>query len=146
MVKRPERRIKPAIMVENHSPAIRIDRRPELLRRARKIDFFAMTFPVVVMERMHCAKCNSLKREHSQADVKSPDQCHSDRKAGHDQSLSMLHHFPQHRVCSQIDKSAADMRHDQAEPKGRSVCQEKKSNCTSEKRGCFGCCNPTDSD
>ncbi len=104
--------IKPLVMIENRPGAIYVERRPKFLRDPRKIDIFAVKLAVAVMERMHCAKCNSLKREHSQADVKNPDQCDSHRKACQHQSLPMLHHLSQDRVRSQVEKSTADVCHD----------------------------------
>jgi hypothetical protein len=59
---------------------------------------------------MHGVK--SLTSEYAQADVKNPDQSNSRGKARHDKLLSVLHHFSQQRMRSQIEKTAADVGHD----------------------------------
>jgi hypothetical protein len=53
-----------------------------------------------------------LGREHPQANVKNPNQSQSGRKARQHKCLSMPDQFSQYRVRSQIEKSAANMRHD----------------------------------
>ena len=55
MIERRERGVETAVMIENRPGAIYIERRPEFLLDARKIDIFAVKFAVVVMKRMHCA-------------------------------------------------------------------------------------------
>ena len=94
--------IEPLVMIENCFRAIDIERRSKFLRDPRKIDIFAVKLTVAVMERVHCAKCSSLKHDHSQADVKNPNQYHSQRKACQHQCLAMLHHLSQNRVRGQI--------------------------------------------
>ena len=49
----------------------------------------------------------------------------------------MLYHFSQNRVRGQIQKSAADVRHDQPKPKERSVGEEEKSDRAAEESGRF---------
>ena len=102
MIERRNGGIEPLVMIENCSRAIDIERRPKFLRDLRKIDIFAVKLTVPVMERMHRTKCNSLKREHSQADVENPDQYHSHRKACQHQGLPMPHHLSQNCVRGQI--------------------------------------------
>ena len=53
MIERRQRGIEPAVMIQNCAGAIYIDRSPEFLGHARKIDIFAMKTSVAVMKRMH---------------------------------------------------------------------------------------------
>src|SRR6476620_586859 len=46
-------------------------------------------------------------------------------------------------MCRQIKKSAADMSHDQAQPKDGCVSEKEESNRSAEKCGRFHCRNPT---
>ena len=56
----------------------------------------------------------------------------------------MPYHFSQNGVCREIKKSAADMSHDQAEPKDRGVCETEESDRSAEKGGRFHGRNPTE--
>src|SRR5205807_5100594 len=56
----------------------------------------------------------------------------------------MLEHFSEHSVRGQIEKSAADMRHDQAEPKSRNIRQKKIADDTAQERGGLNCANPAE--
>ena|SRR6185503_12360484 len=49
----------------------------------------------------------------------------------------MLQHFSDHCVCGQINKSAADVRHNQPEPQGGDVCEEVITNHTTDERRRF---------
>ena len=53
VIERRERRIEPAIVIEDRARAIDIERRAELLRDALEIDLFAIKPAVAVMKRMH---------------------------------------------------------------------------------------------
>ena len=50
--------------------------------------------------------------KHSQAEIENRDQRHAHQETCQNKFLSMLQHFSKHRVRSQIEKSAAYMRHD----------------------------------
>ena len=52
---RGERGIESAVMIENRSRAVHVERRPKFLRDPRKIDIFAIKLPFAVMKRMHYA-------------------------------------------------------------------------------------------
>src|SRR5207245_8963339 len=52
---RGERGIESAVMIENRSRAVDVERRPKFLHDPRKIDIFAMKLPFAVMKRMHYA-------------------------------------------------------------------------------------------
>jgi len=53
-----------------------------------------------------------LRSEHSQTDIEDGDQCDSKREAGQDQSFTVFQHFSQESMRGQIQKPAADVRHD----------------------------------
>src|SRR5213076_3122468 len=59
------------------------------------------------------------------------------RKTGHHKLLSVLQHFSEDGVRGQIDKSATNPRHDQAEPKRRNVRQKKITDQSAEERRCL---------
>ena len=66
----------------------------------------------VLQTQHHIARSDSLNREHSQADIEKRDKRHAGRKTCQNKFLSMLEQFSKHGVRSQIEKSAAYVRHD----------------------------------
>src|SRR5881397_2485866 len=74
---------------------------------------------------------------HPQADIKKRDQSDPERKTCEHKFLSVSQHFSEKGVRRQIDESAAHLRHDQAEPKNRNLCEKKIADHAAEKGGCF---------
>src|SRR4029077_19557462 len=72
-----------------------------------------------------------------QSDVEERDQCNARTKAYQHKFLSVPQHFSEEGVRSQIDESAANLRHDQAEPEHRNVRQKKISDHSAKKCGRF---------
>src|SRR6266496_6594908 len=84
-----------------------------------------------------------LGREHPQVNVKYPNQGQPGTKARQHKCLSVFDQFSQYSVRGQIEKSAADMRHDQAKPKSRDFPQPQHADRAAEERSCFYSCHPT---
>jgi hypothetical protein len=124
MIQRGERGIEPCVMIENCSRAVDVQRRAKFLGDKCKIGIFTVKLALTVTEKMHatlyplrCAKRKVRKREralpkHCQAEIENADQRHSHQEACQNKCLSMVEHFAEHRVGSQIEKSAAHVRHD----------------------------------
>jgi hypothetical protein len=124
MIQRGERGIEPRVVIENRFRAVNVERRAKFLRDKRKIDIFTVKLAATITEKMHailyplrCAKRKVRKRarvspKHSQAEIEKADQRYSHRETFQNKCLSMLEHFSEHGVGSQIEKSAAHVRHD----------------------------------
>jgi hypothetical protein len=125
MIQRGERGIEPCVMIENRSRAVDVQRRAKFLGDKCKIDIFTVKLALTVTEKMHATlyPLRSTKRKvrkraaralpkHSQAEIENRDQRHSHEETCQNKFFSMLQHFSEYGMRSQIEKSAAYVRHD----------------------------------